>query len=145
MGLALAKLASNLPAAPSRGVQVGVRNTGANCPDELLERGRLPGIDSLAAGTDDIARGDCSADGARRGRAGGLAAAAAEEHRDAAGDAARADMDMREEHHAVGDKWRRYGAFEIVVRQGEIDRLSLIVDVEVDVAGAGRRDRGDLL
>src|SRR5436190_21685520 len=145
MGLALMQLAPDLAASPSRTVHVRVGEAGANRTNELLERGRLPGIDPLGGGTDDVGRGDCSADGARRSRAGGLAAAAAEVDRDAAIDAARADMDMREENHAVGDERRRSYAFEVVIGEREIDRLALIVAAQVDMAGPGGGDRRVLM
>ena len=74
-------------------MHVGIHGARANRPDGLVEGTWL---DTLRVRTDDVRRDDRAADRARR-RARRLRAAAAEERNDPAVDAARPEMDVREE------------------------------------------------
>src|SRR5206468_2181341 len=86
------QLAADFPTLPPGRVHVRVREAGTNGFHQLLERGWLARIDSLSGGSDDVGGRHRPGDAAGRGRAWALAAAAAEEDRDAAVDAACPDM-----------------------------------------------------
>ena len=123
-----ADLAPDLAARPTRGVHVGVGIPGANALDEFLEGCRFSRIEPLCRRADQVGWHDDASDRARRRRARRFAATSAEKHRDATVDTRCRDVDVREEHDAIGDKRRGPHPFEVVVSQLVFDRLGRFVD-----------------
>src|SRR5688572_16050035 len=138
-------LTSDLATRPPRRMNVDVGEAGANGFDELRKSRRLTGVDALGRRTDHIGCRDHACDSPRWRRTRGLSAPAAQKRRDATVDAARADVDVRGEHRAIGDERRGADSLEILVTELVLDHPSVVVNSQIERPRAGCRDRRILL